>query len=238
MYNKLYEFYYGHFEGASSHDLHGHVEDTYGPYHHHHHHHRANRFHDHHNHFRRPHEHDNLNLLDYLANKAEKSNDRKSTKKDMLFDKLIGSDFLARNPLEDYHHFNHRHHHDDHHHPHFHHDPYYMSLKSKMNYFISHDISPPISLINELSRLNRIRNNVGLYPYYHDRPEFEFDYNPSFVKPLHSEYYDFEHHLNSAGPHHHYHYNEHPVYDEFGRQIVYTSGQLERFPPSSKILIY
>ncbi|CAF0889867.1 unnamed protein product [Brachionus calyciflorus] len=213
MYNKFYEFYYDYFNIYSSHgDSHFHM-------HHH----------PRHNHHR-------LNLLEFLSSKTEKPD--KTTPKNFLFDKIIQSNYLTKydSMLNDHHHYDDLLHHPHHlsHHPndyyHYHHsnwpyipkeslgeDPYYLRLKSKMNFYLSKNLEPPTSLLNEMKHLK--------YHSIHDHTN-DLDYHGVD---------DYETHFNNPNPHQHYHYSQYPIYDEFGRKTIFTTGQFEHFPQSTNI---
>lgn len=145
------------------------------------------------------------------------------------------------------------------HHPHVHYvngallDPYFVRLKNRLHYYFTHNLPPPKSLLNEYNRhirANRARIvHLPLHNHLHHAHDY-FHFHTDYAgddEDDDDDHFDSHHgyhrqleHLHMHDPdgldltsHHHYHYNEHPVFDELGRKVIYTTGNLERFPPSN-----
>ncbi|RNA08327.1 hypothetical protein BpHYR1_003129 [Brachionus plicatilis] len=155
----------------------------------------------------------------------------------------------------DHHHFGHHFGHHHHHHPH--HDHHHLNLldflASKSQ---SSESDPKNSLFEKIVGSDYLTRQSSWNDYHHshydDDPEHVFDHYHShhdhhhLYDPFQDNIYmhhdtdQFDHHIhdyhthfNNPNPHHHYHYSQHPIYDDYGRRLIYTTGQLERFPASN-----
>ena len=128
-------------------------------------------------------------------------------------------------------------------------DPYYSELKNRINYYRMQNIPPPLSLLEEYHHYNRMYGrSSALLPYLDSMGKNEyFEATTPHVHVYDSHYDPLTGHHSSSEIHHEVHhdpfhhfddfdehgfprhivhsiYEHHPIYDEFGREVIYPSS--------------
>jgi hypothetical protein len=127
----------------------------------------------------------------------------------------------------------------------------YSNLIGKINHYLSHNLSPPVALMNQYHEMNELmkqqqqqqQQQQFIQPINQNKIPATSTQQPTaqpMLTDTRNNYDQFLGHNNQPiimtdqTSHHFYHYNEHPFYNKYGKEIIFTSGKLERMPSSSR----
>lgn len=105
-------------------------------------------------------------------------------------------------------------------------DPAYLKLRSEMNTYTTQNMAPPLDLLNRYHQYLHTPETVRTNLVEPSQAQQASSYTASKINDLTSD----DQKVKVDRIRNYYQYNQHPFYDESGRQVIFTSGNLESIP--------